>query len=149
VSSQSRSKSTQKRRAVVVLGMHRSGTSALTRVLGMGGATLPKTPMCASEFNARGYYESTPILDLHEEMLEALGTSWHDLSPLAEGWERSGLVAQFAERMAGIVLDEFGDAPLIAVKDPRICRLVPSVFRDPSSQSARGVRITFPIGGGR
>ena len=75
--------------------MHRSGTSALTRVLGMGGAALPKTPLDTSEFNARGYYESTPILDLHEEMLGALGTSWHDLSPLAEGWERSGLVAQF------------------------------------------------------
>ena len=105
--------------------MHRSGTSALTRVLGMGGAALPKTPLDTSEFNARGYYESTPILDLHEEMLGALGTSWHDLSPLAEGWERSGLVAQFVERMAEVVLDEFGNAPLIAVKDPRICRLVP------------------------
>ena len=105
--------------------MHRSGTSALTRVLGMGGAALPKTPLDTSEFNARGYCESTPIYQLHEEMLEALGTSWHDLSPLVENWERSELGAQFVERMAGIVLDEFGDAPLIAVKDPRICRLVP------------------------
>ena len=80
-----------RRRALLILGMHRSGTSALTRVLGLGGAALPRHPMGASDLNPRGFFESIPIYELHEEMLEAFGTSWDDLGPMPNGWASYGL----------------------------------------------------------
>ncbi|MBW1886691.1 MAG: hypothetical protein JRJ58_24435, partial [Deltaproteobacteria bacterium] len=109
--------------------MHRSGTSALTRVLGLAGAMLPRNPMGGSEFNARGFFESVPVYQLHEEMLEAFGTSWDDLSPMPSGWMSSGLAAQYADRMAEVVREEYDQSPLFVVKDPRLCRLVPFWLR--------------------
>jgi len=113
------------RRAILVLGMHRSGTSAITKLLGICGARLPKNPLAASEMNRKGFFESDPIYRLHVELLEEIGTSWDDLAPLNDSWLASPIAAHYIERMASIVEDEFGDAPLIVVKDPRLCRLVP------------------------
>jgi len=42
-----------KRQAVLVLGMHRSGTSALAGVIARLGAALPKTPVRANLNNKR------------------------------------------------------------------------------------------------
>lgn len=113
------------RQAILVLGMHRSGTSALTRVLGLSGATLPAHPMGASELNPRGFFESDAIYRLHEELFEAFGTAWDDLSPMPDGWVDTGLGRQFVEKMVEVVRGEFDAAPLFVVKDPRACRLVP------------------------
>ena len=49
------------RRVILVLGMHRSGTSALTTALGHLGAVLPRDPMPASADNPGGYQESRAI----------------------------------------------------------------------------------------
>lgn len=115
----------EKRVALVVLGMHRSGTSALTRVLGLLGAELPATLMPAHASNARGFFESATIFELHEKLLAEFGSSWDDLSPMTEDWERSGRGRAYVDEMARAVEQEFGDAPLFVLKDPRICRLVP------------------------
>ena len=45
------------RRAVIVLGMHRSGTSALTRVISLLGADLPSSLMPANLSNEAGFFE--------------------------------------------------------------------------------------------
>jgi hypothetical protein len=51
------------RYAAVVLGMHRSGTSALAGVLARLGCDLPTQMMPANEFNPKGFYESLlPII---------------------------------------------------------------------------------------
>jgi hypothetical protein len=46
------------RRLIFVLGMHRSGTSALARAVHLQGATLPKTLMPAQAVSQEGLYES-------------------------------------------------------------------------------------------
>ena len=105
--------------------MHRSGTSALTNVLALAGAELPAQLMQPNSANVRGFFESEAIYQLHEEMLESLGSSWHDLSPLPAGWESSALANQFKERFLEIVKEQYQASPLFVLKDPRICRLVP------------------------
>ena len=114
-----------RRRAIVVLGFHRSGTSALTRVLSLCGASLPAHLKDPNHINARGFFESDPIFRLHEEILSSLGSSWHDLGPLPQAWTQSDLAQSYVSRMAKVVGEEFGTAPLFVLKDPRICRLVP------------------------
>jgi len=113
------------RRAILVLGMHRSGTSALTRIVGHLGATLPLDPMPETADNPCGYWESRSIARFNNRLLESAGTRWNDDAPLPEAWFADP--AREADREeAGRLLDaSFGDAPLLALKDPRLCRLLP------------------------
>lgn len=114
-----------RRQAILVLGMHRSGTSALTRVLGLCGAALPERLMdAAPEVNERGFWEPREIVALHEEALEAAGSVWHDIRPLPGPWFESAAAAAFRQRLAALLDEEFGTAALPVVKDPRLCRLL-------------------------
>ena len=124
--------------------MHRSGTSALTQVLGLAGAALPAHLMSPQPMNEKGFFESTAIFELHEEMLSEFGSSWDDLSPMQEGWEATGLANDFADRMADAVLAEFGRSPLFVLKDPRICRLVP-FWQDVLSRLEVESRFVIPV----
>ena len=110
---------------ILVLGMHRSGTSVLAGVLGLLGASLPKNLMPPDTSNPKGYFESSAIVDLHDEMLAALGSSWLDFRRLDPTIFDSMPAAAFKERLLTALRNEYGDAPTFVVKDPRICRFVP------------------------
>jgi hypothetical protein len=114
-----------RRRALLVAGMHRSGTSAVTRVLSLCGAALPGQLMGASEHNPKGYFESQRIFELHETLLAEAGTRWDDLSPFPAAWYDSPAAETWVARFADAVREDFGEAPLFALKDPRACKVVP------------------------
>jgi hypothetical protein len=111
--------------AVLVLGMHRSGTSALTRLFSLAGCSLPKTLMGANSSNTAGHWESTPICRFNDRVLESAGTDWSDWSAVNPGWFRSPVVEGFLLEAIDVLNEEFGSAPLFVLKDPRICRLLP------------------------
>ncbi len=114
------------RQAILVLGTHRSGTSALTRLLNLCGAALPEGLIEASpDVNAAGFWESAELLALHDEVLAAMGGSWHDLRAFAPGWFEGAVAAGFRERLTALLVREYGGAKLLLVKDPRLCRLLP------------------------
>ncbi len=124
------------RRALLVLGMHRSGTSALARVLNLLGADLGPSLLPANADNPAGYWEPKEIVALHDELLAALGSSWRNPRPLPEGWPARPEVAPFRARLAAILARDFAEAPLAGFKDPRLCRLVP-LWRDLFAESGR------------
>ena len=112
-----------KKIAYIVLGMHRSGTSSVAGALARLGAERPLTEMEAAEDNPRGFFESRPIAELNDRVLEAGGSWWAD-------WRRFDVKRLDPETLAGFrreimetVLAEFGGAESLALKDPRICRL--------------------------
>lgn len=111
--------------AVLVAGMHRSGTSLLTQVLVSLGCAAPKTLMEADEHNASGYWESTRIRELNDALLESAGSSWDDWEPLNPEWLASPAAAEFSDRAQALLREEYGAKRLFALKDPRICRLLP------------------------
>ena len=113
-----------RRVAVLVAGMHRSGTSALTRLLVGLGCDAPRTRMQADPHNALGYWESSVIVDLNDAVLASAGSSWDDSGPFNPGWHASPVAAPFRERALEALEREFGDSPLFVLKDPRICRLL-------------------------
>lgn len=78
-----------KRRAIIVLGMHRGGTSALTGALGMLGMRLPDSLMPPTTDNPKGYFESVQIYAIHERLLAAAGTSWSGIEGLPADWFHS------------------------------------------------------------
>jgi hypothetical protein len=110
---------------IVVLGMHRSGTSVLAGVLGLLGASLPKKMMPANESNPKGFFEPYDIVELHDEMLSALGSSWADFRRLDPALFNSAAAAPFKARLVAMLRAEYGGAKTFVVKDPRICRFFP------------------------
>jgi hypothetical protein len=114
------------KRALVVVGMHRSGTSATAGALGILGAALPRQLMPAiAGVNEAGFFEPSRIVALHDELLSLAGSSWHDLSPVQTEWFRTPSARGFASRLKQTYTEEFGAAPLTVLKDPRLCRLLP------------------------
>ncbi|PWE18700.1 hypothetical protein DDZ18_03660 [Marinicauda salina] len=108
--------------ALLVLGMHRSGTSAWTGVLERLGAAGPRTPLPPNEANPKGYAESRQLMQLHERMLAESGSSWDDWSTFNPDWGKSQAGQSYGEQIRALVDSEYGGSDVIAVKDPRICR---------------------------
>ncbi len=113
-----------KRTAILVAGSHRSGTSALTRVLNIAGCDLPKTLMRPQPDNTKGFWESRAIKDLNQEILASAGSSWDDWRPFSQDWHASPIAGEFRERAGELVQSEFDDSRLFVMKDPRMCRLL-------------------------
>jgi hypothetical protein len=114
------------RRAIVVLGMHRSGTSALAGVLcGLGAAAPKKTFMGPDPCNQKGIFEALALAQAHDEFLTAAGSCWHDWRKFDLQWAQSQAAVQYSANIKTVLIDEFGDEPMIVLKDPRICRFVP------------------------
>jgi hypothetical protein len=109
------------RQALLVLGMHRSGTSALAGLIVRLGMHGPRTLIPPNEFNPLGYWESEPIVQFHDRVLHAAGSSWDAWAPLDTSFD----AGPFASELTRILDAEFGSTPSFVVKDPRMCRFVP------------------------
>jgi hypothetical protein len=111
---------------VVVLGMHRSGTSAVTsllRVMGLWAGEEDNFPP-ADEHNKAGYWEHRGIWSVDEAILRSLGASWSEAADLDLSRLEGELRARLAERARETVreLDRHGSW---VIKDPRLCLLFP------------------------
>ena len=113
------------RRAILVLGMHRSGTSAVTRLLGLAGATPPRELMPPTDDNTQGYWESRRIAQFNNRLLESAGTRWNDDAAIPEIWFTAADRQADRGEASAILAEEFADASFIVCKDPRLCRLLP------------------------
>ncbi len=131
---------------VVVLGMHRSGTSAVCRILNLLGADLgPGSDLLSDYDNPTGHWESRTLVACNDRILAAFGRSW-DFPPwLAPGWEHSERATALLPDMADTFAAVYGERPW-AWKDPRTCLTFPLwrrvlgaegrvllVFRDPGA----------------
>ncbi|WP_234150837.1 hypothetical protein [Sphingobium sufflavum] len=113
------------REAVVVLGMHRTGTSALSRVLSLLGCDLPATLLDDNPTNPRGHWESAAIVGLNEAVLASVGSVWNDWRPMCSSWRESVASLGYKARAVDVLRAEYGDSALFVLKDPRNCRLAP------------------------
>ena len=113
------------RPAILIAGMHRSGTSALTRVVSLLGYRLPSHLIPASQHNVKGFWETQALVDFHDRVLQSAGSSWHDWSEFNLEWYASPLFHDACQELQAILQAEFGADGPIVVKDPRLCRLLP------------------------
>jgi hypothetical protein len=116
--------------AVLISGMHRSGTSAASRALSFLGYSQPQVLTEAGPANPKGFWESTRIVQLNEEMISSLGWSW-DHTPLltqpagspseAEAEILAHLSAVWLERAREAIRTSYReDAVRVVCKDPRL-----------------------------
>lgn len=125
--------------------MHRSGTSALARVLSLLGCDLPKTlvPPLAGE-NETGFWESLPLVQLNNDILESAGSAWHDWLPFNAEWYSSPKRQRFDSRGLAVLNEEFGESEFFVLKDPRVCRFLP-FWKDILVSVDVSMRIVVPI----
>jgi hypothetical protein len=112
------------RHFVFVLGMHRSGTSALTGMLVQAGFTAPSDLMPASVANPKGYWESLGILGINEAFLAEMESHWSSSLPLPAGWSESISARKWRTSLINLISEVFGGAQLAMIKDPRFCTLI-------------------------
>ena len=129
--------------AILVAGMHRSGTSALTRVLHIAGCDLPRTLVSPRADNASGFWESQPIANLNEEILAFAGSFEQDWRPFDTGWYSSRVAGVYRERAQEMLGEEFGDSRLFILKDPRMCRLMEFWLESVRAFGARPVVVSI------
>ena len=120
-------KSGPARRAVIVLGMHRSGTSALTRVINLLGADITSHLMPENKFNETGYWESQELYEINEKLLEHLNANWTISETLSKSWIKSKEASHYINQISQVLKKDFDDSKLFVIKDPRFCILFPVI----------------------
>ncbi|MER8376035.1 hypothetical protein [Mesorhizobium sp. M1406] len=113
------------RTAVVVVGMHRSGTSALARVLSLLGAALPRNLNPAGLGNEVGHWEPEAAVRLNDQILNLAECPVNDVQGPASEWLQRPEALACVDRLVDLIADEYGDDPLFVLKDPRIALLFP------------------------
>ena len=115
-----------RKRLIVVLGMHRSGTSSLTRALLCLGVDLGNNLMKPHpDVNSKGFFEDMDLYALNEEMLKSLASAWHHTAPIRAD-EVAHLRRQgFFLRAVEWLRKKTGTVEIFGFKDPRIARLLP------------------------
>jgi hypothetical protein len=114
-----------KKTAILVAGMHRSGTSALAGALNKVGISLGTRLLEPGEDNPKGYWEHSDAVDIHERLLAALDRRWDDIRPLPNEWLSSDAAQRASLEIKELIARDFSDKGLWAIKDPRICRFLP------------------------
>jgi hypothetical protein len=111
--------------ALLVLGMHRSGTSAFTGTLRHLGVSLGNNLLAPNFANPSGFWENAGISYLQERLMQHLGGRWDYTGYYPEHWWQQEGAAPFIAELKEVLEREFATSPLWAVKDPRTCRLMP------------------------
>jgi len=122
------------KKAIVVLGMHRSGTSALTRVLNLLGATLPeKLVQARPKDNETGFWEPADAVHINEELLASVGSNWIDSSRFPIESVPAEAIRDFKSKARDLISLQYRTSELLVLKDPRISRFFP-LWRDVLSE---------------
>jgi len=114
---------------VLVLGMHRSGTSALAGLLVQAGLDGPSDLMPATPANPRGYWESLGAMELNNHLLQQLGSHWSSCWAMAHhDWESdSSAVQGWRSGLLHILHTNYPHGGRAVLKDPRLCVLLPAL----------------------
>lgn len=110
---------------VMVVGMHRSGTSAVTRVINLMGVPLGRADdLYTASDNPGGHWESRTLCDLNDLILRAFGGYEMAMPPMPRSW----LTSRRAQSLRDVMRASFRDVYQTERwlwKDPRICLTLP------------------------
>ena len=113
------------KKCLIVLGMHRSGTSAFTGILDLLGVNLGTKMLETQPDNPTGFFENKYVVLANDCILETLNSSWDDTYPLPHDWLGRFEGSQLQVDIRSFLRTDIVDDQLYALKDPRLCRLLP------------------------
>lgn len=119
-------KSVNKKSLIVVLGMHRSGTSAITRALELLGVGLGVNLHPAGFDNPTGFWEDRECLEINEELLLQCGSAYDRLGLAQDIFRNNPLTDSLKQKAKQLVTRKLEENNgMWGFKDPRTCRLLP------------------------
>jgi len=113
------------KRVIAVLGMHRSGTSAITRALITVGANTGDNLLPAGEDNPKGFWEDKDFVLMNERILATLGATYDSLRLLPHDFKNDPALRDLLLEAALLLRNKVERCQLLALKDPRTSRLLP------------------------
>jgi len=136
-----------RKRNVIVLGMHRSGTSVLSKGLQVLGVSIGSNLLEGNEWNPKGYFEHADIVRLNDTLLGLAGARWDTLAlPPSEITEP--LFGPYEAEALALLERDFSEAEICGLKDPRVSRLLPfwqTAFRQADIQDCYVIALRNPI----
>ena len=112
------------KKIVVVVGMHRSGTSVVEHAMQTLDISLGDHLMDPHPCNPKGFFEDIDFYEMNERLLHALDQRWSSVSSIPVESFISLRQTYFDEAIK-IVRNKTGRATLFAFKDPRTAVLLP------------------------
>ena len=125
---------------ILVLGMHRSGTSALAGALSILDVYLGRELMEANFANEKGYFENSSLYEENEKLLAQINSSWDDMF---YGETKLEQVKDYADLKQSIK-KEFEYSNVFAIKDPRLVYLFP-VYEKVLKELDINIKIIIPF----
>jgi hypothetical protein len=133
------------RHIILIAGMHRSGTSVLTRAINLAGVALPsnlKPP--SANVNADGFWEPLVIKQFHDDILKRINSHWYDPREIPAEWFQNPLFEPYRTFLMEWIEKELGGNNMLVVKDPRVCRLMP-LWQDACQRLGLGVHAVIIV----
>lgn len=133
-------------RPVVVLGMHRSGTSVVAGVLHELGLSLsiPEDVLPAQSYNLSGLWESAALQTLNNQVMALCGGTWAYPPELDGAWADSDMMCQLM-RQAREIFPRVYPSTQWVWKDPRTCITLPFWLRAIPTKPAAVIVIRNPL----
>src|SRR5688572_33259510 len=90
---------------ICTLGMHRSGTSLVSRTLNLLGVQLGSDErlLPPNEENPKGYWEQRSFVNLNDEMLERFGGRWVEHAAFPPSWARDPRPGDLREKAGDLL----------------------------------------------
>lgn len=110
---------------VVVMGMHRSGTSAMARALEVLGVEIGDTLMPPVKGdNDKGYFEDLDLYALNEKILNAVNSNWEQLSFIDVNHTEHLVSSEYFLEAVDLLRNKRKGKAILGVKDPRFSKLI-------------------------
>lgn len=113
------------KRTIIVLGMHRSGTSLITKALQTTGVYLGHNLLGSARDNPKGFWEDKEIININSALLKLEGGDWSMLFHNFELPLTDPCINKISKAAQNYIHKQFGGRNLWAFKDPRTCLLLP------------------------
>jgi len=81
--------------------------------------------LAANKDNEKGFWEHRRVVEMHEELLRDIGSSWDDTRLLPDKWWLGEKIKPYRLRIREIIEEDFGEVKLWSIKDPRMVPLLP------------------------
>ncbi len=112
------------KKIIVVLGMHRSGTSTVMSALESLGVQIGNNFLPPAEDNPKGFFEDQEIHKFNMELLTTISQDWDSLSFISAENLQQLEVSGFVEKGCNLLQKNLEQTNTFGFKDPRVSKLL-------------------------
>lgn len=113
------------RAVLIILGVHRSGTSVTAGMISQLGLNMGKSVLAGNPTNPKGHFENRKLMYFNERLFHYFNVSWHNSVCMEEYWWQNKSLSKHKDELKDLINEEFSNSDSFFIKDPRLCILLP------------------------